>query len=164
MRALYKHHAHNARITFHREYTPGDHTNTDPVNQALTAGNTALYGIVGAALASLGIHPGLGIIHTGHRESLTYDFADLYKADITIPLAFNLKNDPTPDRTIRRHMRERLTLLRLLPRIIRDIYDVYAIPTPNDETDAHYDLVNLWDNATTVPSATNYSPTAPPGW
>ena len=32
--------------------------------------------------------PGLGFVHVGHENSFVYDIADLYKADITIPLAF----------------------------------------------------------------------------
>ena len=39
---------------------------------------------------ALGLSPGLGFIHVGHDCSFVYDIADLYKADITIPLAFEV--------------------------------------------------------------------------
>lgn len=41
-----------------------------------------------AAIVSLGYSPGLGFIHTGKQLSFVYDVADLYKAETTIPVAF----------------------------------------------------------------------------
>ena len=48
------------------------------------------FGAHHAVIQALGCSPGLGIVHTGHECSFVYDIADLYKADITIPLAFEL--------------------------------------------------------------------------
>ena len=57
MRTIYNEHARRAHVRFRRNYTPGTLDDTDPINAALTAANTALYGIVAAALSSLGIPP-----------------------------------------------------------------------------------------------------------
>ena len=41
-------------------------------------------------IQALGCSPGLGFVHAGHECSFVYDIADLYKVEITIPLAFEL--------------------------------------------------------------------------
>ena len=162
MRAIYQSHAKRVHIKFRREYTPGDLSASDPVNAALTAGNTALYGIVNAVLASLGIHSGLGIVHNGHSQALTFDIADLYKAQTTIPLAFSLTQSADPDGDVRKLLRKKLTLLRLIPTIVHDVYELLGraesrSPTADPSMD-DVDVVNLWDEATTTPSGRNYSP------
>ena len=60
------------------------------MNQALSAGNACLYGLAHAVITALGCSPGLGFIHVGHECSFVYDVADLYKAEITIPIAFEM--------------------------------------------------------------------------
>ena len=164
MRAIYAEHARAHNIKFRRNYTPGEVDETDPVNAALTCANTALYGIVAAALSSLGIPHGLGIIHTGHRESLVYDFADLYKAQLTIPLAFEIATTPcrglTIDQRVRRRFRRDLLGLRLLPRLTRDIYAAYG--EDPGTVDHIPPLMNLWDDqGHDVPTGTNWSTTEP---
>ena len=73
-----------------REYDPNNFGDGSPINQALSAAHAALYGIVHAAIVSLGCAPGLGFVHTGNSWSFVYDIADLYKAEITIPAAFEM--------------------------------------------------------------------------
>ena len=73
-----------------REYNPDDFEGGDIVNQALSAANVALYGLVHSIVVALGASPGLGFVHTGHDLSFIYDIADLYKAELTIPLAFEI--------------------------------------------------------------------------
>jgi hypothetical protein len=43
-----------------------------------------------SARQRLDCSPGLGFIHTGHELSFVYNTADLYKADVTIPTAFDV--------------------------------------------------------------------------
>lgn len=83
MKAFYKILAQQHGIgRFRRNYRPDQWDTQDPVNLALSAANTCLYGIVHAAL------PALGYVHTGTQHAFVYDIADLYKADSTLPLAF----------------------------------------------------------------------------
>ncbi|WP_086820197.1 type I-E CRISPR-associated endonuclease Cas1e [Allokutzneria sp. NRRL B-24872] len=142
---------------FRRSYDPHDWPSQDPVNMALTAGNTALYGIVTAVILSLGASPALGILHHGQQRAFTYDIADLYKADVVIPLAFSLHAHPTPDREVRRRLRDKLRLLRLIPRIVDDIHHVLGLSTP--DTPPRGDLIDLWDPEGNVASGRNYSDT-----
>ncbi|WP_419183748.1 type I-E CRISPR-associated endonuclease Cas1e [Streptomyces albidus (ex Kaewkla and Franco 2022)] len=74
MKALYRMLAtqHGVR-PFKRSYDPDDWDTQDPVNQALSAANTCLYGIVHAAVNALGCTPGLGFVHTGTSHSFVYD-------------------------------------------------------------------------------------------
>ncbi len=51
-----------------------------------------MYSIV----VALGVSPGLGFVHTGHDLSY-YDIADLYKAELTILLAFEIAANYTED-------------------------------------------------------------------
>ena len=48
-----------------REYDTENFESGSIVNQALSAANVALYGLVYSIIAALGISPGLGFIHTG---------------------------------------------------------------------------------------------------
>jgi CRISP-associated protein Cas1 len=73
-----------------RNYQRQEWNAADPVNRALSAANSCLYGLVHAAIISGGYSPALGFVHTGKQLSFVYDVADLYKADVTIPLAFRV--------------------------------------------------------------------------
>jgi CRISPR-associated protein Cas1 len=45
---------------------------------------------VHAVIVALGLAPGLGFVHAGHALSFVFDIADLYKAEISIPIAFDI--------------------------------------------------------------------------
>jgi CRISPR-associated protein Cas1 len=109
-----------------RSYDPGRWSAADPVNRALSAANACLYGLAQAAITSAGYSPGLGFIHVGKPLSFVYDIADLYKTELTIPLAFSLAADPQPDleRAVRIACRDLFYTSKLLRRIIPDIEEV----------------------------------------
>lgn len=73
-----------------RDYRPDDFEASDPVNKALSAAHACLYGVVHAVIVALGCAPGLGFVHTGHDRAFVYDIADLYKAEVSIPVAFEI--------------------------------------------------------------------------
>jgi CRISPR-associated protein Cas1 len=94
----------------------------DDINRLLSAGHACLYGLVHAAVASLGCSPGLGFIHTGNALAFVHDVADLYKADITIPCAFDVASaGRTSEAAVRYAVRDQITDARLLPRVVADI-------------------------------------------
>jgi len=162
MKALYRMLATQHRLPrFKRTYDPQDWEGQDPVNLTLSAANTCLYGIVHAAILALGCSPGLGFVHTGTTHSFVYDIADLYKAELTLPLAFSLHDAQDPEGDARRAFRTKLRLYRLMPRIVRDIQMLLA-PDKTEGADDELDLediriVHLWDpeNGTTA-GGTNY--------
>ncbi len=90
VRAIYRQESERTGIEWvRRDYVPGTFEGTDPVNRALSSANSCLYGVVASVIHALGMSTGLGFIHTGHDLSFVYDVADLFKADTTIPAAFN---------------------------------------------------------------------------
>lgn len=147
-------------IKFRRNYDPNNYDSSDPVNQALTAGNAALYGIVHACITSIGCSPALGFIHTGNQRAFVYDIADLYKLETTVPLAFALRDDFEADKTIRWRFRDSAHLLKLSRRIVNNIQHCLdpGSTSPLGREGDDVDIVHLWDPAQgTLPSGTNYS-------
>ncbi|MFF3113548.1 type I-E CRISPR-associated endonuclease Cas1e [Kitasatospora sp. NPDC057904] len=147
---------------FRRNYDPKSWDTQDPVNLALSSANTCLYGIVHAAILALGCSPALGFIHNGNQQAFVYDIADLYKAELTIPLAFSLHASPQPEADARRGFRDGLRLFRLLPRIVTDIQRLLAPGQDITLPDPEEQLVDLWDPVSGVlPGGVNYSTEQP---
>lgn len=144
IRRLYKTEAERTGVTWDRRmYKTGDSKAFgDDVNRLLSAGHSALYGVCHAAIAGIGASPGLGFIHSGSARSFVLDIADLYKAEYTIPLAFELTAAGRVDeRDIRLAFRDKLVDGKLLQRIINDIQ--YLLAPSDDEEDN--DRLELWD-------------------
>lgn len=127
-----------------RNYDPEDFHQSDPVNQSLSVANTCLYGICSAVIYALGLSPGLGFIHVNHEKSFIYDVADLYKAEITIPLAFEIGSKFTtgiPEKT-RKEFRNRIHNAGLIERMVKDIKFIFDLES--DEID-YDDTLVIWD-------------------
>jgi len=125
-----------------RCYDRGDWGSGDPVNRALSAANALLNGLCHAGIVSGGYSPALGFIHAGKQLSFVYDIADLYKAEVTIPLAFRVASESSRDihARVRQASREAFREHRLLERILPDIDRLLGIPgellAAGEETDA----------------------------
>lgn len=139
-----------------RNYNPYNFSESDPVNQALSVGNQCLYGICHAVIQALGCSAGLGFVHVGHANSFVYDIADLYKATITIPIAFEIASE-CPDNlpsTVRHRIRDEIVKQHLLSKIVKDINSLLMEIEKIDVMDA--DLA-LWNNRKeTVSYGVNY--------
>lgn len=125
---------------------------SDPVNRALSAANSCLYGVCQAAILSGGYSPALGFIHTGKMLSFVYDVADLYKAEVTIPIAFQTVASATGgvETAVRKACRDAFKTSRLLQRILPDIDRALQI---DDREDSAFDADEampggLWDPET----------------
>ena len=143
MRRLYREQAKEWKVDWKgRSYDVDDFSSGDPVNQALSAGNVCLYGLAAAVISALGCTPALGFVHVGHELSFAYDIADLYKAEITIPLAFELgvENPPDLPSVMRRRVRDRMVKMHILEKMVHDIK--YLLQDEEDSQEALY----LWDN------------------
>lgn len=129
-----------------REYNPDDFDNGSLVNQALSAGNACLYGVAHSVIEALGCSPGLGFVHTGHERSFVYDVADLYKAEVVIPVAFELSAQEPDDigSETRRAVRDIIAKSHLLERMTKDIR--YLLLDDADIEVSYDDVVNLWDD------------------
>lgn len=139
-----------------RVYDPDDFTSGDKVNQALSAGHACLYGLAHAVIVALGCAPGLGFIHVGHERSFVYDIADLYKAEITIPIAFQIAAEEPEDlpAVVRRRVRDAMVSCKILERMVRDIRWLLL---PEGDCPEQAEAVYLWDNQIgTVSNGINY--------
>lgn len=131
-----------------REYDPSDYDDGTPINQALSAAHACLYGLCHAVIAALGLSPGLGFVHVGHDCSFVYDVADLYKADVSIPVAFRTVAEEPLDvgRAVRCAMRDAMYDCALTGRIVADIKALLALEGDVvSPPDAEGDHVALWD-------------------
>lgn len=124
-----------------RIYSRDNWRRADPINRALSAANSCLYGICHAAIVAAGYSPGLGFVHTGKQLSFVYDIADLYKTEISIPAAFaaTAEGESKLESRVRHNCRDLFREHRILARIIPDIQ--YALDIPITDTD----LVELYD-------------------
>lgn len=129
-----------------REYDPEDFSSSDVINQALSAAHACLYGLAHAVICSLGCSPALGFVHVGHECSFVYDIADLYKAEVTIPVAFEMAALQTDDlsRSVRLRARDEFMKTRLLERMVRDIKTLLNPENYEDNGEVMY----LWDEKT----------------
>lgn len=130
-----------------REYNPDDFGSGTPINQALSAAHVSLYGLAYSIIVALGMSAGLGFVHTGHDLSFVYDIADLYKADLTIPIAFEIAGDSLPDEDIGRKTRLRVRDAfvdgKIMKKIVKDLQ--YLMDIEADE-EMFIDVINLWDD------------------
>jgi CRISPR-associated protein Cas1 len=145
VKKLYQQHSQRTGVPWtRREYKAGDSFAAgDDVNRLLSAANSALYGICHAVIVGLGASPGLGFVHTGSATSFVMDIADLYKAELTIPLAFDLTAEGlTEERDARTALRDRIVETRLLHRVV---HDVKQLLLPEGEELLDRDTSELWD-------------------
>lgn len=139
-----------------RTYDPQDFDSGDPINRALTEGAAALYGVSHAVIVGLGLIPSLGIVHTGTDRSFVFDVADLYKAEISIPAAFEaVAAIPTgDDLNVRKIVRDKIVTERLLQRMVHDLQDLMEVP----EQDAYSDVdLMLWSELEIIAAGVNWS-------
>lgn len=111
----------------------------------MSSGNACLYGLAHAVIAALGCSPGLGFVHVGHENSFVYDIADLYKAELSIPLAFEVAASKPKEvgSEMRRRIRDAMVNCHLLERMVKDIYQLLS---DEDEKEAlSGDDVLLWN-------------------
>jgi len=93
--------------------------------------------------------PALGFIHTGKQLSFVYDIADLYKVDLTVPLAFRIAKESPPqhERAVRLACRDIFRETKLVEKIIPDIR--LALGEPGDIEASEFDAdealpADLW--------------------
>lgn len=71
-----------------RKYDKNNPEQDDLVNKAINHAATAAYAAAGVAVAAIGAIPQLGFIHESSGRAFTLDIADLFRGEITLPVAF----------------------------------------------------------------------------
>ena len=118
----------------------------DVVNKALSMANACLYGVVQSVIVAMGCSPGLGFVHTGHERSFVYDIADLYKTEISVPVAFRVAASDPPNLypVTRRAVRDLVVASNLMNRIADDIRYLLNVDS-KEEPDEN--KLELWDES-----------------
>ncbi len=137
----------------------------DPINRALSCANSCLYGVCHAAIVSAGYSPALGFVHTGKMLSFVYDVADLYKADVTIPVAFReaAAGADKLETRVRYACRDMFHRERLLQRVVSDLDRILqdeaeeGIPMPAAVDSDEALPTNLWDPSRSVDGGVNHA-------
>lgn len=152
VRSIYRKFSKATGVTWSgREYDPNDFSVGDPVNMALSAAHACLYGVAHSVITALGCAPGLGFIHTGHERSFVYDIADLYKAELSIPVAFQVAARQPEDigAVTRRAMRDAFSDGKIMVRMVGDIRElllgVAEDGTPRDVPEIETNVLWPWD-------------------
>lgn len=81
-----------------RRYDRMDPDKTNRVNQAINHAATAVYAAARIAVAVSGAIPQLGFIHEDSGHAFALDIADLYRTDLTLPVAFEAARASATDR------------------------------------------------------------------
>ena len=92
----------------------------------------------------MGCSPALGFVHIGHECSFVYDIADLYKAEVTIPISFEAAASVNDDisRFVRHRARDEMVKAHILERMVHDIkYLLMPEENPDDEK-----VMYLWND------------------
>jgi CRISPR-associated protein Cas1 len=137
VKAMYKLQADRFGIRWNgRRYDRGNPTAADMPNQALNHAASAIEAAAAIAVAATATIPQLGFIHEDPGQSFVLDIADLFRDDVTVPVAFAAVKDAakSPDSNIERVTRKLagLTLRRddVIERMIDRIKQLFGDPEP----------------------------------
>lgn len=132
MKQVYKKLSQIYKVPWHgRNYKVNDYEYSDDINKAITYSNQILYAVVQSVIVALGFSPSIGFIYTGNVNSFVYDVADLYKSEISLPVAFitvqKIQSDNTKnlEKELRREMHYVIQKNNLLEHIITDLKDLF---------------------------------------
>jgi CRISPR-associated protein Cas1 len=122
-------------ITWHgRRYDRQNPNAADLPNQAINHAATFVEAAADIAVAAVGALPPLGFIHEDSSNAFTLDIADLYRVDITLPLAFSAvqaiqqkKSDLTVEREVRKRAARAFRQEKLIPRMIDRIKELFDV-------------------------------------
>ena len=132
MRALYKTVAMQYGIRWERRDYKRDVPDwADLPNQAINHAATAMEAAAMIAVASVGALPQLGFIHEDSGVSFVLDIADLYRGEVTVPVAFAAVKEHERDRRVelervtRRMAGREMRRQKLIPKMIDRIKELF---------------------------------------
>ena len=147
VRSVYHKESRKTNVPWNRrEYNPDNFESGTPINQALTAAHQALYGLSFCVFVGFGACCGLGFVVSGQVFSFVFVFADLYIANFSIPVAFEMTAKYSQDEDLaartRLAMRDAFRDGKLLSQMVTDLKNLLNI----DDCQDGADLFQLWDD------------------
>ena len=114
-----------------RRYDRQNPTAADLPNQAINHAATFVEAAADIAVAAVGALPPLGFIHEDSSNAFTLDIADLFRTEITIPLAFSVAAKNIPEGVLERHIRYEAARWfkkhKVIPRMIEKIKELLYV-------------------------------------
>lgn len=105
----------------------------DIANQAINHAATFVEAAADVAIAATGALPPLGFIHEDSSNAFALDIADLYRSELTLPLAFRVARQAIDDadinleRTLRKEAAREFRRAKLISRMIDRIKDLLDV-------------------------------------
>jgi CRISP-associated protein Cas1 len=132
MRKIYFEAALKYGIPYSGRTIYGDWTKQTAYDKAISIINSFLYGICASVINALGYSTALGLLHSGNMMSFTFDIADLYKSEFSIPLGFEIAmlykkrviSDIDFEKQVRRRSLSKFQENKLLERILTDLEEL----------------------------------------
>lgn len=116
-----------------RRYNRENPTDADLPNQAINHAATFVEAAADIAVAAVGALPPLGFIHEDSSNAFTLDIADLWRAEITVPLAFSVaaRVAKDPSLSLEREIRYQAAMWfrrrKLIPAMIERIKELLGV-------------------------------------
>lgn len=116
-----------------RRYDRHKPEGADVPNQAINHAATFIEAAADIAVAAVGALPPLGFVHEESSNAFTLDIADLYRSEVTVPMAFKVArkvlDDPSVglERALRRACAVEFHRRRLIPHMIDRIKDLLHV-------------------------------------
>lgn len=116
-----------------RRYDRDNPTAADLPNQAINHAATFVEAAADIAVAAVGALPPLGFIHEHSSNAFTLDIADLYRVDLTLPLAFGAvrayldREANNLEREVRRRAGKLFRQEKLIPKMIDRIKELLDV-------------------------------------
>ncbi|MCU7928144.1 MAG: type I-E CRISPR-associated endonuclease Cas1e [Candidatus Thiodiazotropha sp. (ex Dulcina madagascariensis)] len=116
-----------------RRYNRRNPDGADIPNQAINHAATFVEAAADVAVAAVGALPPLGFIHEDSSNAFTLDIADLYRAEITLPLAFKVARQALDDpeilleRSLRREAAGQFRKQKLIGKMIDRIKELLDV-------------------------------------
>ncbi|MFN4005637.1 MAG: type I-E CRISPR-associated endonuclease Cas1e [Hylemonella sp.] len=124
-----------------RRYDRENPGSADLPNQAINHAASFVEAAADLAVASIGALPPLGFIHEDSSNAFTLDVADLWRVDVTLPLAFGAvraieqkQTDLTLEREVRRRAAKLFRQEKLVSRMIDRIKELFDVDDRSGDT------------------------------
>lgn len=136
-----------------RELKSKDYKNKNLINQSLDNANVLFYSLCHAVISSLGYNPSMGFIHVNNIQSFVFDIADIYKADVVIPCAFEavskcINQSYLISETVRSLCRKSYKQYNVVKKMVDDITYLFSDikePFANNDEDGIWNIDSIID-------------------
>ncbi|MDD5387956.1 MAG: type I-E CRISPR-associated endonuclease Cas1e [Gallionellaceae bacterium] len=142
MKETYRIEADRYRLPWEgRRYNRSQPEGADIPNQAINHAATFVECAADVAVAAVGALPPLGFIHEDSSNAFTLDIADLYRAEVTIPLAFRVARQALDnsglnlERTLRKEAAVEFRRGKLIPKMIDRIKELLGVHDTGGNTE-----------------------------